>query len=139
MISKKRMDKLIPQAIDVIKGMPDFFTQEKQGENWVKTNKISKTYHGYFSSFGADIVNSTPLAAIIFFEQQDTGSKEKRELIPKSILALLKKENTAITAGKLSEYWSSASANASSPAKKAAAVVAAAAALKIALRTFPQL
>ncbi|MDZ4751171.1 MAG: hypothetical protein SGI87_06110 [Flavobacteriales bacterium] len=138
MISKKRMDALIPKAIDVIREMEtrekSFFIWENRGATEVRTNFISKTYHGYFSSFGADMINSTPLAAIIFFEES-TGGIEKRSLIPLSILNLIRKENSVTeapeTMKKLSSYYTR-------DTRKMENIAAAAAALKIALRTFPQ-
>lgn len=138
-ISKKRMDALIPLAIDVINEMQQFFVEEEINGIKLKTNKISKTYHGYFSSFGADMINSTPLAAIIFFEESDKSSagrsSENKALVPKAILNLIKKEkeNERQTwPSELSKYYKSNDKNCIDN------ISAAAAALKIALRTFPK-
>lgn len=87
--SKSEIDKLIPKAIETLLELnfPD-----KQG-------KISSTYHGYFSSFGADMICSTPLAAAIFAEESTkkeegmtSGTKEDKKLIPKAILRLVSEE-----------------------------------------------
>lgn len=142
-VSKKRMDKLIPLAIEVINEMKAEFLTKKAKVNIGGVEKevaaIPKTLHGYYSSFGADMVNSTPLAAIIFYEQEDSGSEQKRPLIPESILKLLRKEltNSVIQDGwsKLSQYYMNSN---HTDAQKAMHISAAAAALKIALRTFPK-
>jgi hypothetical protein len=138
-VGKKRMDKLIPLAIEVIQQESKFFVHEKVNGQSVRTNKIPKTFNGYYSSFGADMANSTPLAAIIFYEQEDSGSEQERPLIPKSILKLLRKElgDQVFTQNwdKLSQYYMHSS---HTDAQKANHISAAAAALKIALRTFPK-
>ncbi len=137
-ISKRRIDKLIPLALDAIReaGLPD-----PQG-------RVSKTYHGYISSLGADMINATPLAAIIFFEEGKkadegggSGSKEDRSKVTDAILKLLRKElgngidGVSNSWDKLSKYYSSST---HSDRKKIENITAAAAALKIALRTFPK-
>lgn len=137
-ISKRRIDKLIPLALEAIK---DATLPDAEG-------KVSKTYHGYFSSFGADMINATPLAAIIFFEEAkkadeggSSGSKEDRSKVTEAILRLIRKELGTGPDGvpndwnKLSKYYSTSS---HSDRKKIENITAAAAALKIALRTFPK-
>ena len=145
-VSKRRLDSLIPMAIKVIKEMKGFFSIEMEGDKKVITDKISKTFHGYFSSLGADMINSTPLAAIIFYEEGKkandeggSGSKEDRSLIPESILKLLRLELTSSIVKesyqKLSDYYVLSN---ESKSRKNLNIAAAAAALKIALRTFPK-
>ncbi len=137
-INKKRIDKLIPNAIEVI------------NQVGLKTadGKVSITYHGYFSTFGADMILTTPLAAIIFYEEGKkaneeggSGSKEDRKLVPKAIVELLRKELGPSADGVLTE-WEDLStyysvSNHAKP-RKIANIIAAATALKIALRTFPK-
>ncbi|MBK9107301.1 MAG: hypothetical protein IPM92_02685 [Saprospiraceae bacterium] len=147
-ISKKRFDSLIPLAIDVINdmkaefiiGSTDLVFTASDGTKEKRTVRaVPNAFHGYFSSFGADMINSTPLAAIIFFEEADKASggrsKENKALIPRSILNLIKKENPndrEVWPTELSKYYC--------PDDKSCIVkiAAAAAALKIALRTFPK-
>lgn len=132
-ISKKKLDNLIPPAIDIINSL-----------GFKKDGVISKTYHGYFSSFGADMINTSPLAAAIFSEdsskkesESNTGTKEDRTLVPLAILNLLKKKfDTNINETKLSLYIISKSQNGVLPSIYTENILAAAIALKIALRTF---
>jgi|GEM_PF-5988711 len=153
--SKKRMDELIPLAIEVINDMKSDFLKdvikykiknEDGAEVEIEIPAISKTIHGYFSSYGADVVNTTILAATIFYEQADSGAEKDRTLVPKSILALLKKD-TATKAGantfeNLQTYIYQDMVNGQPhPHKKSQKEIyisSAAAALKIALRSFPK-
>lgn len=133
-ISKKKLDDLIPSAISIINSM-EF--KNKEG-------LVSKTYHGYFSSFGADMINASPLAAAIFSEdsskkesESNTGTKEDRTLVPLAILELLKKKfDTHILDKKLSSFIISRSTNGVLPSIYVENILASAIALKIALRTF---
>jgi len=133
-ISKKKLDDLIPPAIDIINSM-EFKNNE---------GHISKTYHGYFSSFGADMINANPLAAAIFSEDSskkesdsNTGPKEDRKLVPLAILKLIKKKfDSNIKDEKLSLYIISKSTNGVLPSIYVENILASAIALKIALRTF---
>lgn len=154
-VSKKRMDALIPLAIDVVREFNEEFltgtTKLQMPDatgNLVSTEvpAIPKTIHGYFSAFGADVVNTSPLAATIFYEQEESRSKEDRRLIPTSILALLKKDpatrSGASSFQQLQTYLHEAQVNdAAHPhslRQTKVYIMTAAAALKIALRTFPQ-
>lgn len=133
-ISKKKLDDLIPLAINVINGLG---FKDSNG-------CISKTYHGYFSSFGADMINTSPLAAAIFSEdsskkenESNTGTKEDRTLVPLAILELLKRKfDNTIKDKKLSDLIISKSTNGVLPAIYVENILASAIALKIALRTF---
>ena len=132
-ISKKMLDELIPLAIDVITKL-----------NFKVNGTVSKTYHGYFSSFGADMINASPLAAAIFAEDSSkketdsaTGTKEDRTLVPLAILELLKKKfYPNASENKLSSLIISRSTNGILPSICVDYILASAIALKIALRTF---
>lgn len=154
-ISKKRMDELIPLAIKVIHDMgADFLTdkikQKRKNESGeeieVEVRAIPKTVHGYFSAYGADMVNTTPLAATIFYEQADSGAEKDRTLVPKSILALLKEDPVTQSGAShfenLQSYIYKEQINGNphphSKNQRTMNISAAAAALKIALRTFPK-
>ena len=133
-ISKKKLDDLIPLAINIINSLGFKKTDES----------ISKTYHGYFSCFGADMINSSPLAAAIFSEESNkqesdsnSGTKEDRTLVPLAILNLLKKRfDPNNNDEKLSDYIISKSTRGVLPSIYVENILAAAIALKIALRTF---
>ena len=132
-ISKKMLDELIPLAIDVINKL-----------NFKVNGTVSKTYHGYFSSFGADMINASPLAAAIFAEdsskketESNTGTKEDRTLVATAILALLKKKFYPNTVeNTLSSFIITKSTNGILPSVCVEYILASAIALKIALRTF---
>lgn len=135
-ISKKQLDNLIPQAIETIKEV-----------GITVDGKISGTYHGYFSSFGADMINTSVLAAAIFSEDKSgnknngTGPQEDRSKVPLAILKLLQKENSnnlfVTQARTLSGYLISLGKK--TPAKTINDILAAAIALKIGLRTFKKI
>lgn len=132
-IPKKKLDNLIPKAIRIIdsSGFKD------------NNGKIAKTFQGYFSSFGADMINTSPLAASIFSEdsskretESNPGTKEDRSLVTKAILKLLQEQDNSITSEKLSEYIISQSDNGVLNTRSLNNILVAATALKIALRTF---
>lgn len=89
MVSKQRLDALIPKAMDVL---ADPVTK------LVKEGKISGTYHGYISSFGAMMALSSPLAAARMFEYSEKEQKDKQRtkenkaVITRAILELMRKE-----------------------------------------------
>lgn len=120
-----RIEKLIPDAIQVIEnlGIAD------------ADYKVAKEFKGYFSSFGAGIIQSGLLPAVIFFENEDSKSNEDRKKVPKAILQLLKnKEKLGL--GKNEELLSEFIYNSRDRHQVARRIGDAAIALKIALRTF---
>lgn len=144
-IPKKRIDNLIPMAIQVIKDTGIAVIVSNDGEP--NKYEASETYSGYFSSFGADMVNTSPLATAIFCEDKskesggNSNSKEDRSKISEAILALMRKEEQEPTKIKtlgnkrfLSEYL--LTFGGSIPTSIVYDVLASAIALKIALRTF---
>lgn len=125
-ISRKRIDRLVPQAIEIIKEV------EIPGEN----GRVSNSYHGYISSFGASMVQSSALAAAIFFEDS-SGSQEDRSKVTEAILKLMLWEKEA-TAGssRLSQYIIDNMAGGQVKNSTITDILASAIALKLALRTF---
>lgn len=130
-IPKARLDKLIPMAQEIITSV-----------GIAQNNEVPKSFHGYISSFGADMVQTSPLAAAIFFQQNEDDednqrTQEKRYLIPRAILALIRKEKGVNqSGGKLSKYIIDKSSDGNLPNSVVYDIIAAAIALKIALRTF---
>jgi hypothetical protein len=129
-IPKRRLDTLIPLAINVINEL-----------GIKKDGSISKTYHGYFSSFGADMITTSPLAAAIFCEdktEKESAAKEDRSKVALGIYRLMQAEGRAATGkdgkSKLSEFL--LSFKGSIPQQTVMDMMAASIALKIALRTF---
>jgi len=114
-----KIEKIIPDAIDAIKnvGITDGL-------------EVSSEYNGYIASFGASITRSGLLPTVIFFENEESGAKAKRELVPKALLHLIKQQEKY---GKLSDYIMKSDTPHS---KKLSEISNAAIALKIALRTY---
>jgi len=129
-IPKRRIDRLVPEAIKII----------KEGKVKILDNgKVPSAFHGYVSSFGADIINASPLAAAIYFEDS-SGSEEDRSQVSKALLLLLRddlgEEAVPLTLKKLSEWFMEMKPDGTK--KRLPDVTAAAIALKLALRTFPK-
>lgn len=126
----KQVEKWIPDAIQVITA--DKFCKEG-------TLKIDKEFKGYFASFGAAIIQSGLLPAVIFFENEQGDAKADRPKVPKAILHLLRKQYNQEQNRPLHEYekLSDYLLKSGQPDSKDLAIIGkAAVALKIALRTF---
>lgn len=54
-----------------------------------KSNSYPSPFNGYISSFGASLVQAGLLPTIIFFERQDHGAEEKRDLIIKALKIMM--------------------------------------------------
>jgi CRISPR-associated protein Cmr5 len=126
----KQIEKWIPEAIAVIQ---EIGIAEKD------TFKVPGEFKGYFAAFAASIIQSGLLPAIIFYEMEESGAKESRDLVPKSILSLLRKQSNnqnnpeLFEKEKLSGYVLASR----QPRKEDMdRIIKAAVALKIALRTF---
>jgi hypothetical protein len=126
----KQVEHWIPDAIQVI--MEDGFCKKD-------TLKIDKEFKGYFANFGASLIQSGLLPAVIFFENEQGDAKADRPKVPKAILHLLtkkysKEQNPYLhDCQKLSDYLLKSPLPNS---KNLALVSKASVALKIALRTF---
>lgn len=126
-IPRKRIDRLIPQAISVISEV-----------GIASGGMVASSFHGYISSFGASMVQSSPLAAAVFFEDS-SSSQEDRSKLPRAILKLVLWEKQGSSSGsKLSDYIMSQMSSGQVPNSTVTDILAAAIALKIALRTFKQ-
>jgi len=115
----KKIENLIPHAIKVIKdaGITDGL-------------EVRSEYNGYISSFGASITRSGLLPTVIFFENEESGAKADRQLVPKALLHLIGQQKNY---PKLSDYiMKSDTANSLILSEISDAAVA----LKIALRTY---
>ena len=68
---KKRIEKHVPKAIDIAKGL-------------MENGKIDKAYNGYISSFGAAVIQSGLVPAVAFFSYENAKSdieKGKKNLM----------------------------------------------------------
>lgn len=78
----KNIEKYIPVALDIL---------SDSTLGIVKNGKISKTYNGYISSFGASIISSGLLPTFIFYSKSaENNDDADRSLIPKAIEKMLK-------------------------------------------------
>lgn len=120
-IPKKVLDQRIPEAINLIKNDLD--------PNRLNTPIIfSSTDKGHISSFGANMVLSSPLMAAILLK-----NNQKKHL-SEWLLQLLTIQNPTISQPDLVAYLSSVTLNSKTRMDLAICAVA----LKMALRTFPQ-
>lgn len=53
------------------------------------SNSYPDPFNGYISSFGASLVQAGLLPTIIFFERQDQGAEEKRDLVIKALKIMM--------------------------------------------------
>lgn len=116
-------DKLIRIAIQAIE-------QEKIVEN----GEYSSQYNGYIASFGAAVIQSGLLPAVIFFENTNANSEEKRFKVIHALVFILN-NHFAMVDVKLPfhKYLLEEGCNTSDILKNVNQAVAA---LKLALRTF---
>jgi len=75
----RRIEKLIPDAIDVVKEVLE------------KDEKVASEYNGYIASFGASIITSGLLPAIAFYESESSGAQKDRKKLMTAIRKLIKK------------------------------------------------
>lgn len=122
-----RIEKLIPKAIKVIEDVEIANTE----------GKVKSEFKGYIASFGASIVQSGLLPAVIFYEAAESKAAQDRFRVPAAILLLLLRkvsDEASLQAGqKLSEYLLQEGPHDATMQRQ---VTDAAIALKIALRTF---
>lgn len=135
MVPKKRLDQLIPLAMKLLADGTICLVED---------NRISGTYHGYVSSFGAMMAMSSPLAAALMFEDKTSGkdrnTKEDSSAVPHAVLELMKADKRSAAHGsvltELSEYVRPLGASLSRRHKQDLAV--ACVALKLAVRSYPK-
>ena len=77
---KKRVEKLVPQAIDVIAD-PNI--------RLLKNNKVSSQYNGYISSFGASVIQSGLAPAVAFYSNESSKSDKDKKALLKAIAKLM--------------------------------------------------
>ena len=76
---KKRIEKLIPDAIKVV------------GDKLKnKDNKIPSEYNGYISSFGASIIQSGLVPAVAFYANENSKSDQDKYKLLEAIKELMK-------------------------------------------------
>ena len=76
-MSKKRIEKYIPEAIEVL---------DREFSDGV----IPSAYNGYISSFGASIMQSGILPTLALFENTNASTKENKEYLSHLIVNILR-------------------------------------------------
>ena len=85
MMNKKRVDRLIPYAYEVLKDLHICEQEQNNPSNWV----VDSTYKSYFSSFGAAVTMGSLISAAAFFAAAKHGQTAKtKELVLDTAVAL---------------------------------------------------
>jgi hypothetical protein len=135
---KIRVSKLIPFAIEIIKG-EEFHIKDQNGNisRLLETTKPA-ALGGYISQFIVNCVQMTPLAAAMFYTNSQ-GSEENREVVLTWIYKLLKREDENFTTKtNLAEYIISNSPNGLLAQPALMNIIIAASALKLGFKKFTQ-
>jgi CRISPR-associated protein Cmr5 len=85
---QQKIEKLIPhafKAVEVVKLV------EKHKEK--KIDYISSQYNGYVASFGASVIQSGLVAAVVFYSQKQSGAEKDRRKLMAAILEVLKRKH----------------------------------------------
>lgn len=106
-----------------------------QDQKIVIENEFAGEYKGYISSFGAAIIQSGLLPAVIFYENSPSSNKDKSKIINAIKQLLTEVAGRQITGDKFSDYIIQ---NRSEGTRILADVNKAAVALKLALRIFKE-
>ena len=79
MVMKKRIEKYLPRAIEIVKevGIAD------------EDNRVPSEFNGYISSFGAAIIQSGLKPAAAFFSNENSRTEKVRSLVVKAVYALI--------------------------------------------------
>lgn len=125
---QKNIEKYIPIALSVL---------EDTDLGIVKSDKISKTYNGYISSFGASIISSGILPTLIFYSKSAEGTDDAdRSLIVTAIEKML--QNNAIGLLNNNQKLSKEIITRYQEKRLIKKIQECAIALKLAIRTYPQ-
>lgn len=91
-MSKKRIEKYIPKAIEELDGY--FLTQIKYLYPEIPEHTIPSAYNGYISSFGASIIQSGLKPTLALFENSKSNTDKTKKLLVDIILHILDNTNT---------------------------------------------
>ena len=127
-MNQKRINQWIPDAIRILSDD----IKINRNKNGIEI-PVPKAFKGYFSSFGAAVVQSGILPAVIFFENETGRTEANRPQVIEAVLKLLQaKGEIPSNVGRLTTHL----LNPQNQQKLQKPIVEAAIALKIALRTF---
>ena len=127
-MNQKRINQWIPDAIRILSDD----IKINRDKNGIEI-PVPKAFKGYFSSFGAAVVQSGILPAVIFFENETGRTEANRPHVIEAVLKLLQaKGEIPSNVGRLTTHL----LNPQNQQELQKPIVEAAIALKIALRTF---
>ncbi len=89
-MSKKRIEKYIPKAIEEINILERLTKENSQELRFPKG--IPSSYNGYISSFGASVIQSGLLPTLALFENTNSKTAQDKKLLTDMILNILKEE-----------------------------------------------
>lgn len=101
-MNKKAVEKYLPLAIEALND-PQCKIQDKNSDESF-SGKISKTYRGQISSFGAAVTMGSFKAAVAFFSNK-AGSSVEREQLVRAMYYIVK---TFENENKKAEHWKDA-------------------------------
>ncbi|GAB6279307.1 MAG: hypothetical protein STSR0006_13130 [Lentimicrobium sp.] len=122
-----RVDCYIPKAFEAIENV------RINDKGFIDNGSIPKEYKGYIASLGANIIQAGIRAALIFYEEEESGSRSDKRLVNAAIKYIISND------GDFSDYKLSEVLEGLSPEdcqQKAEEIMDAATALKLALRTY---
>ena len=93
-MDKKKVDALIPMAVDVLKDVGI------ANDN----NEINRAFRGQISTFGAAIINGSLISAVAFFSNDSESVKVKRSKLMDAIYMLIKNNKDNIEKNALFSY-----------------------------------
>ncbi len=126
-----KLDKLLPLAFDALDAMLGSESFRK------KNGRIPKQYNGYIASFGASVVQSGMMAALVFNYNKDANSEtDKRPLMDalSHVVFEMRGETKANVKEQTLDTYFRASEDKNQLKKQ---ILDAATAIKLVLRTYP--
>ena len=120
----KRIEKMIPIAYTAVK---QELLNDKGG--------INKQYNGYISSFGASVIQSGMLLALIFNHQKDANTEMDRNKLMKVIYRVVRPDDPA-EGSNLLIYYQSMEGDKRNQKQLKQSILDAATAIKLVIRTF---
>ncbi|WP_339904725.1 type III-B CRISPR module-associated protein Cmr5 [uncultured Cyclobacterium sp.] len=122
----KRIEKLLPFAFEAVK------------KHLTENGKISSQYNGYISSFGASVIQSGMLMALVFNHRKEAKTEKDRLKMMDAIHHVIEKEVGEEPTGDLLGHFQSFNGNAVVQKRLRAKIMDAATAIKLVIRTYPQ-
>jgi len=90
-MSKKRVEKYIPDALEVLDGA--FRNSVYEIDPNFPKDALPKEYNGYISAFGASLIQSGLKPTIAVYENQSSNTDKIKKLLTLAILEIMRKED----------------------------------------------